>query len=171
MRQSVTARGSGRDWMDREREFEAELHPHQVHVEVDPLVRLMDDRRQVLDQRLISIASAGRTPRVCLYLIAADGSDPGRSRNTARDYAHRQAWQTSTLQVFTDRPSATDPLLRQGWSQVRQQIRSGFVDGVVALTHSAISPHLDEYELQLSLIAHHGGFVALVTPETGGMGR
>ncbi|GAB2326710.1 hypothetical protein STREPTOSP366_19080 [Streptomyces variabilis] len=46
--------------------------------------------------------------------------------------------------------------------------RSGhaFVDRVVAFTHSSISPHLDDYEFQLTLVKEHGGFVALLTPDT-----
>lgn len=43
---------------------------------------------------------------------------------------------------------------------------AGHTDGVVVLAHTDISPHLDEYELQLDLMAHYGGFVALVTPES-----
>ncbi|MEU9426235.1 hypothetical protein AB0D87_25910 [Streptomyces sp. NPDC048342] len=168
MRQSITALHKGRDWMDRERDFHARFHPDKIRVEMVPLVRLMNDRHDVLDRCLARIEAAGRVPRVCIYLLAARGCEPAHSRNAARDYALEEGWQVSTLQMFTDRFGVTDPLLRPGWSAVRHQIRAGFVDGVVALTHSVISPHLDEYELQLALVEKHGGFVALVTPETAG---
>ncbi|MEU6406059.1 hypothetical protein [Streptomyces sp. NPDC046985] len=128
----------------------------------------MNDRRDVLDRCLTRIEAAGRVPRVCLYLLAARGCEPAHSCDAARDYALQEGWQTSTLQVFTDRFGVTDPLLRPGWSAVRHQIRAGFVDGVVALTYSVISPHVDEYELKLALVEESGGFVALVTPETAG---
>lgn len=105
---------------------------------------------------------------MCLYLLAARGCEPAHSCDAARDYALLEGWQISTLQVVTDRFGVTGPLLRPGWSAVRHQIRAGFVDGVVALTHSVISPHLGEYELQLALVEESGGFVPLVTPETAG---
>jgi hypothetical protein len=168
MRQSITALHKGRDWMDRERDFHARFHPDEIRVEADPLVWLMNDRRDVVDRCLARIEAAGRVPRVCIYLLAARGCEPAYSRDAARDYAFQQGWQINTLQVFTDRIGLTDPLLRPGWSAVRHQIRAGFVDGVVALTHSVISPHVDEYELRLALVEEHGGFVALVTPETAG---
>ncbi|MFG3403845.1 hypothetical protein [Streptomyces sp. NPDC048142] len=168
MRQSITTLHKSRGWIDRERDFHARFHPDEIRVEMYPLVRLMNDRRDVLDRCLARIAVAGRVPRVCVYSLAAQGCEPAHFRNAARDYTLAKGWQFSTLQMFTDRFGVTDPQLRPGWSAVHHQIRAGFADGVVALTHSVISPHMDEYELQLDLIEKHGGFVALVTPETAG---
>ncbi|MGW3957330.1 hypothetical protein ACWEKM_42080 [Streptomyces sp. NPDC004752] len=168
MHQSFSALHKGNDRTDRERDFHVRFHPDEIRVEMDPLVRLMNIRRDVLDRCLTHIEAAGRVPRVCLYLLAARGIEPAHSCGAARDYALQEGWQISTMQVFTDRFGVTDPLLRPGWSAVRQQIRAGFADGVVALTHSIISPHLDEYELQLALVEESGGFVALVTTETAG---
>jgi hypothetical protein len=107
-----------------------------------------------------------RVPRVCLYALAVRGQEPTNSLEEARQFALRQGWQVGVNQCFTDRFGATDPLTRPGWSLVRQQIRAGYADEVVALTHSVVSPHLDEYELQLNLIEEHLGFIALVTAET-----
>ncbi|MFE2034421.1 hypothetical protein ACFXBB_14430 [Streptomyces scopuliridis] len=122
--------------MDVERERDAMWNPDKVRIETDQLVRLMNDRCDVLNWRLTRIEAVPHTPRI------------------------------STPQVFTDRLGATDPFLRAGWATVRQQIRSGFVDGVVALTHRTISPRLDKYELPLGLVEDHGRSVSLVTPET-----
>ncbi|WP_353946459.1 hypothetical protein ABII15_35895 [Streptomyces sp. HUAS MG91] len=153
--------------MDTEREHEAQWNPDRPRIEADPLLRLMDERREVLDRRLDAIKLRGRTPRVCLYVLARSGSTPARFCEAARAYAEAQGWQSSSLQVFTDRLGVTDPLLRPSWSVARQQIRGGFVNGVVAVTYSAISLHLDEYALQLSFIDGGGGFLALVSAETG----
>ncbi|WP_241826760.1 hypothetical protein [Streptomyces graminilatus] len=154
--------------MDRERAFREELHPDEVRIEADPLVRLLNVRVSTLDHRLSLLRELGRMPRVCLYALAVDGQEPTHSLNAARDFALQQNWQVGVHHHFTDRFGATDPLTRTGWSLVRHQIRAGYADGVVALTHSVISPHLDEYALQLDLIEQHLGFVALVTAETAG---
>lgn len=167
MRQSVTPHHQ--DWMDRERAWDEVLHPGRPRVEVDPLVRLMNARLDVLNDRLALLRERGRMPRVCLYSLAVRGQEPTHSMCTARDFALRQGWQVGgPNQLVTDRFGATDPLLRPGWSLLRYQIRAGYADGVVALTHSVISPHLDEYELQLDVIKNHLGFIALVTPESAG---
>ncbi|WP_371792288.1 hypothetical protein OG285_25170 [Streptomyces sp. NBC_01471] len=48
---------------------------------------------------------------------------------------------------------------------MRQQIRAGYADGVVVVTHSVISPRRDEYKQELRWIEEHSGFVAVVVPE------
>ncbi|MEG3630013.1 hypothetical protein [Streptomyces poriticola] len=168
MRQSITALDKGSDWLDRERDFHARSHPDDIRVEMDPLVRLMNDGRDALDRRLTRIEAAGRVPRVCLYLLAARDIEPAHSCGAARDSALEEGWQISTLHVFTDRCGVTGPLLKLDCYAVRHQIRAGFVDEVVTLTHSVASPHLDEYELQLARVEEHSGFVALGTSETAG---
>ncbi|MEU6757829.1 hypothetical protein [Streptomyces sp. NPDC046685] len=106
MRQSITALHKGRDWMDRERDFQARFHPGEIRVEMDPLVRLMNDRRDVLDRCLARIEAAGRVPRVCLYLLAARGCEPAHSCDATRDYALKEGWQTSTLRRWRTAGSA-----------------------------------------------------------------
>lgn len=155
------------EWMDRERAWDEVLHPDRPRIEADPLVRLMNARLGVLNHCLALLQERGRVPRVCLYALTVRGQEPTRSPSAARDFALRQDWQVGgSNQRITDRFGTTDPLLRPGWSLVRFQIRAGYADGVVVLTHSVISPHIDEYEPQLDLIERHLGFVALLTPET-----
>lgn len=168
MRQSTTARCKGPEWIDPERTFREKRHPDEVRIGTNRLVRLLNARVSALDLRLSRLREVGRKPRVCLYALAVDRQEPTHSLNAARDFALRQNWQVGVDHHFTDRVGATDPLTRAGWSQVRHQVRAGYADGVVALTYSVISPRLDEYALQLDLIAQHLGFVALVTAETAG---
>ncbi|WP_251060337.1 hypothetical protein [Streptomyces sp. ISL-100] len=152
--------------MDEERAFQARHDPSEVRVATDPVVRLMKARIDVLDNRIAQLWAVGRVPRVCLYALPIGGQEPTHSREKARQFALQKGWQTGMGQAVTDRHGATDPQTRPGWSFVCQQIRSGFADGVVAVTHSVISPNLDEYEVQLQLVEAHLGFVALVTSET-----
>lgn len=159
------------DWMDAERRLDEWWHPERVRVTPDPLVRVETARKRVLDQRLAYLEAHGRTPRVCLYALAPLREQPTRSFAAARTYADGKGWRVSADRCIPDRLSTTDPMHRPGWHWVLHLIRAGHTDGVVALTHTAISQHLDEYELNLDLLDLHGGFVALVTPETAEMTR
>ncbi|MBA0053409.1 hypothetical protein E0L36_21785 [Streptomyces sp. AJS327] len=167
MSQSTTRR-NGRNWMDRQRAFDAEGRLDKARVEADPLVRLMNARRGALDYRVAQLRGLGRVPRVCLYALATRDQVPTHSLNGAREFAARQDWQVGAGQCFTDHFGPTDPFIRPGWSLVRHQIRFGYADGVMTLTHSVISPLLVEYELQLDLVNNYLGFIALATSETAG---
>ncbi|MFD3909987.1 hypothetical protein [Streptomyces sp. NPDC058603] len=151
--------------MDAERRLDEWRHPDRVRISPDPLIRLETARRRVLDQRLAYLEAHGRTPRVCLYALAPL-REPTRSFAAARTYANGKGWRVSANRCIADRLSTTEPMHRPGWRWALHLIRTGHADGVVALTHTAIGQHLDEYELILDLMDLHGGFVALVTPES-----
>lgn len=87
-----------------------------------------------------------------------------RSLDECKGFAVDQRWCVGG-RAFTDHFGAGDPQTRPGWGLVRRQIRAGFADGVVVLTQSITSPHLEEYEQQLTWFETHLGFIALVTPE------
>ncbi|MFD4986468.1 hypothetical protein [Streptomyces sp. NPDC058374] len=133
-------------------------------VVVDQAVRLMNVRCDYLAQRVTQRRNSGRVPRVCLYALTVGQQQPCRSLDESKGFAVEQGWHVGR-RAFTDHFGATDPQTRPGWGLVRQQIRAGFADGVVVLTQSVISPHLDEFERQLSWFETHLGFIALVTPE------
>jgi hypothetical protein len=159
------------EWMDAERRSEERWHPGRVRITPDQLVRLGTERGAVLDQRLTHLKAHGRTPRVCLYALTSLREQPAHSFAAARVYADGRGWRVSADRCIADRLGKTDPMHRPGWRWALHLVRTGHADGVVALTHAEISQHLDEYELQLDLMDHHGGFVALVTPEGAGVKR
>ncbi|WP_411143113.1 hypothetical protein [Streptomyces sp. x-80] len=163
MRQSTTP--SGLDWMDRERAFEAEFLLEKARVEVDPYVPLAAARRGHLERIVAQLHVRRRVPRVCLYALSVGGQEPRHSLDAAAAFAVRQSWQVGVGQSYTDHQGAAAPLARPGWCLVRAQIRAGYADGVVVVTHSVISPHADEYRQQLEWFGHHFGFVALIVPE------
>ncbi len=163
MRQSTARRTQ--TWMDRERTYEAQLHPDQIRIEVDPYAPLAAARRENLERIITQLHTRGRVPRVCLYALSVGGQEPRHSLDTAAAYAVRQSWQVGVGQSYTDHHGPTAPLTRPGWCLVRKQIRAGYADGVVAVTHSVISPHAEEYKQQLCWFGHHCGFVAVVIPE------
>jgi hypothetical protein len=162
MRQS-TAPFPDRGWMDCERAFDEWLHPAKSRVEADRFVRLMRVRRELLHQRVAQLQARDRVPRVCLYVLSVGGCEPTHSPEAARAFASEQGWQVGSC--YTDRHDGTDPMARQGWGQALQQICAGYVDGVVVLTHSVISPDVDAYEQQVVWFEVNFGFLALVTAE------
>ncbi|MFD0551597.1 hypothetical protein ACFQ0X_22200 [Streptomyces rectiviolaceus] len=157
--------------MDAERLTAERWHPDEVRITPDQIVRLGITRREALDQRLTHLSAHGRTPRVCLYALTPVRNQPPRSFAAARDYANDEGWRVCADHCIADGLPKTDPMHRPGWRWVLNLVRAGHVDGVVTLTHTEITQHLDEYELQLDLVDHHGGFVALVTPENVGAKR
>lgn len=160
-----TARRTSTTWMDQERAFEAELEPDRVRVETNPYAALAAARRENLERLVAQFHARGRVPRVCRYALAVGGLEPRHSLDAAAAFAVRQSWQVGVGQSYTDHHGAADPLTRPGWCLVRQQIRAGYADGVVVVTHSVITSHTDEYKRQLDWFEMRSGFVAVVVPE------
>ncbi|MFI1201646.1 hypothetical protein ACH4VR_19705 [Streptomyces sp. NPDC020883] len=165
MCQGGVVRGTGQDWMDRERAFGAGLHPDEIPVEADPYAPLESARRGNLERVAVRVQASGRVPRVCLYALSVGGQEPRHSLEAAAAFAVRESWQVGVGQSYTDHHGATDPLRRPGWCMVRQQIRAGYADGVVVITPFVISPHAIEYKQQLDWFAEHFGFIAVVAPD------
>lgn len=165
MRQNITP-NPGRDWMDQKHAFQPSPRPSDTNAQIAATERLGTLRLDSLNRRVAQLWAVGRVPRVCLYTLAIGGKGATHSLDEARQFALRKGWQAATTQTVTDYHRATTPRSRPGWSSVCQQIRSGFADGVVAITHTAISSDLLEYEYQLQYFDRHLGFIALVTPET-----
>ncbi|MEV6424736.1 hypothetical protein [Streptomyces sp. NPDC051662] len=157
--------------MDAERRLDEWWHPDRVRITPDPLVRLGTARKRVLNLRLAYLEAHGRIPRVCLYALAPLRGQPACSFAIAREYADGMGWRVSAEGCITDRLSTPAPIRRPGWTWALRMVRAGHADGVVALTHTAVSRHLAEYEFNLDLMDFYGGFVALVTPETAGTKR
>ncbi|MFD8727708.1 hypothetical protein [Streptomyces sp. NPDC059611] len=95
-----------------------------------------------------------------------NGQTPVRSLTAARSFAERMAWQVGPDQEFTDCLSLTEVEDRLGWLRMKQRLASGFLDGIVAITRSDVSTHLNHYERELDWLTLHGGFIALVHAET-----
>lgn len=160
-----TALRSGTEWVDRERAFDRSLHSDAVRFAPDSDIRLMNRRRANLGKRVAALKARGRMPRVCLYALTADPELPAPGLDQARALAVREGWQVGPEQVFTEAHGPAIPATRSGWARVQRQVRSGFADGVVALTSSAIAPCRDEYEIQLRWLTEHLRFIALIHPE------
>ncbi|GHF33414.1 hypothetical protein GCM10010218_13140 [Streptomyces mashuensis] len=151
--------------MDWERVDEAGLDPDKIRVSADPYGPLAAARRENLERIVARLHAKGRMPRVCLYALSVGGQEPRHSLNAAAAYAVRQSWQVGVGQSYTDHQGPTDPVTRPGWCLVRQQIRAGYADGVVVVTHPVISPQVDEYRQEVDWFALHFGFIAVVVPE------
>ncbi|MEV0577220.1 hypothetical protein [Streptomyces sp. NPDC050392] len=153
-------------WMEAERRASERWRTNEVRVTPHPILRLGIARREVLAHRLTHLNAHGRTPRVALYSL-----NPLRERSALtfagpRAYATGEGWRIAADHCIADRIRKTDPMHRPGWRWALHLVHAGLVDGVVVAAQTDISPHLDEYELQLDLMAHYGGFVALVTSES-----
>ncbi|MFJ1662428.1 hypothetical protein [Streptomyces anthocyanicus] len=122
-------------------------------------------RKDQMGRRLATLRASGRVPRVGLYARTVHGQIPVRSLTAARGFAERMAWQVGRDQEFTDCLSLTSAEDRLGWPRMKQRLASGFLDGIVAITRSDVSPHLSAYERELDWLALHGGFMALVHAE------
>ncbi|OCC13988.1 hypothetical protein [Streptomyces sp. PTY087I2] len=169
MSQSTADRFQGSDWMDLERQYEAELHPDQVRVEPDPHARLAALRGDVLRSVVTAVRDRGRAPRVCLYALSVGGVRPSNSLKAAAIFATRSGWQTyGNQQSFTDPHGAPAPEARPGWGLVRRQISAGYADGVVVATTSVISPNFEQYERELRWFALHRAFVGVIAPSVQG---
>ncbi|MEV6421731.1 hypothetical protein [Streptomyces sp. NPDC051662] len=151
--------------MHREKALDAGLHPEKIRVEADPYVPIAAARREILEGIVTQLRARGRVPRVCRYALAVGGQEPRHSLDAAAAFAVRQSWRIGVGQSYTDHHGAAESLTRPGWCLVRQQIRAGYADGVVVVTHSVVSPHIDAYKQQLNWFGAHFGFVALVVPE------
>lgn len=164
--QSTTRASSApTDWMDRENEHDRWLRPDIPRVSPDRNVQLMKLRREQMERRLEALRIRGRVPKVALYARTVNEQSPERSLAAVREFAERMEWQVGRGLIFTDCVSEAVPEGRYGWLQVRQQVKSGFADGVVALTRASISLTLDAYEAELNWLAMYGGFIALVHAE------
>ncbi|MFF0481945.1 hypothetical protein [Streptomyces sp. NPDC004435] len=153
-------------WMDAEREFHTRWWPERLGTLPDPFVRIAAARRDALTRRLEEIEARRRVPRVCLY--AAGPSNPGQREalDGAREFVNARGWRMKgewSTDVY-----GTIPADRAGWSEIVRKIRGCFLDGVVVPAYDEISPYAGEYEVQLRRVDSVGGFVVLVSPETGG---
>ncbi|MET8690533.1 hypothetical protein ABZV77_40640 [Streptomyces sp. NPDC004732] len=160
-------------WMDAEARAAARWRSGRTPaIRADQLTGLGHIRREVMSQRLQQLDAHGRVPRVCLYGVGMNRElSTGRvSLDAAFEYAGSQGWRVRTEHAVADLLHHTAPAQRPWWRWVLRQVRAGHADGVVVLAYEHISPHLDEYEQQLDLMAESGGFVALVSAEnsTGG---
>ncbi|WP_239073852.1 hypothetical protein [Streptomyces sp. SID10853] len=151
--------------MEQERAFDALCHPETVRVEPDSYAQLAAARRGHLGRIVAQLHARSRVPRVCLYSLSVGGHEPRHSLDATGAFAARQSWKVGAGQSYTDHHGATDPEGRPGWCRVRRQIRGGYADGVVVVTHSVISPRPDEYRRQLDWFQEHSAFVAVVVPE------
>ena len=152
------------DWMDLDNDHAWWMRPGVPRVSPDRAIQLMKLRREQMGRRLEALAASGRVPRIALYARTVNGQSPDRSLAAARDFTEYMKWQVGRDHTFTDCLSLTAED-RYGWLQIKQRIKSGFIDGVVAVTRASISSQLDEYETELGWFAVYGGFVALVHAE------
>ncbi|MGW1123861.1 hypothetical protein [Streptomyces sp. NPDC002526] len=163
---STRASSAATDWMDLDNERSCLVLPDAPRVRPDRSAHLMKLRKEQVEHQLATLKVSNREPRVALYARSVNGQPPVQSLSAARDYVARMGWPVSRAQVFTDCRDLYVREDRRGWEGIRQAIKSGFLDGVVALTRSDISPDLVEYESELNWIAGHSGFIALVHAET-----
>ena len=149
-----------RIWMDRDNDNDRLLRPDKVRVSPDRNMQLMKLRKEQIERRLHVLRTLGRTPR-----IALNGQPPVRSLTASRQLAQRMGWQVPREQTFTDCLSLAACEGRHGWARVKDVVKEGFADGVVALTRATVTSDLDAYEAELDWLAMHSGFLVLVHAE------
>lgn len=161
--QSTTYRS--RIWMDRDNATDRRLWPDKPRVAPDRNVQLMKLRKEQIERRLDVLRAYGRAPRTALYGRTMNGLPPVRSLAAGRELTERMGWHVPREQTFTDCLSLTACEDRHGWVRVKESVKQGFTDGVVALTRATISPDLDAYEAELEWLAMHSAFLVLVHAE------
>ncbi|WP_050502689.1 hypothetical protein [Streptomyces monomycini] len=122
-------------------------------------------RRANVDRTVAQLQAKGRVPRVCFYALSVGSQEPRHSLEASEAFALRQSWQVGGGQSYTDRHSATSPVTRPGWCEVRHQVRAGYADGVVVVTASVISTRFEEYRREIEWFGEHLGFIDLVVPD------
>ncbi|AWN24814.1 hypothetical protein [Streptomyces sp. NEAU-S7GS2] len=153
-----------KDWMDRDNEMLDLASASGVRQQPDAARRLQSLRAGNMDIVLRGIEARSRMPRVALYTLAEPGPETEAQHSALAQFAGRRFWLPDGL--FSD-AKATHPEYRTGWSLLRAHLRSGFADGVVALSRDSISSNDAEYERQLRLVGEYRHFIALVHTETG----
>lgn len=162
MRQS-TARNTA--WMEEERALAERWDPHRVRLRPDPYVAIGAARRDQVQLVELRVNDRGRRPQVCRYALSAGGAWPENSFASLAHFATRRGWVARPQRVFTDPDDSSDNV-RLGWGHVRELVRAGFVDGVLAVTASAVSEYPDHYQSELDWFKEHGAFIELITPES-----
>ncbi|MFI1761924.1 hypothetical protein ACH41H_07700 [Streptomyces sp. NPDC020800] len=161
--QSTTYRA--RPWMDSDNARERWLRPDEPRVSPDRNAQLMKLRKGQMEHRLDVLRMRDRAPRLALYGRTINGQPPVRSLAAGRELAEQMGWQVPHGQTFTDCLSVTACEDRHGWARVKESVKQGFTDGVVALTRATISPNLDDYGAELDWFDLHSSFLVLVHAE------
>ncbi|MEU9146559.1 hypothetical protein [Streptomyces sp. NPDC048349] len=122
-------------------------------------------RQNMLNEATHALRRNGRTPRVALYLCTRSyDPDPAEQFDLLYAVASQRGMRAGA--EFTDGNGPTAIAQRTGLLKALEQVRQGFVDGLLCPAFEHISPHLDEYERVLRTTAHRRWFVALSDPET-----
>ncbi|MGW2840596.1 hypothetical protein ACWCWD_22735 [Streptomyces sp. NPDC001493] len=150
--------------MDEERALAERFDQWRVRVQPDPYLAIGAGRREQMQRVVTRVHARGRSPRVCRYALSSGGVWPADSLTSLAHFAMQQGWVVPANGGFTDIDGLSDEA-RPGWNLVRQQVRGGYVDGVVVLTASAISEHPADYQSELNWFAEHLAFIAMIVPE------
>ncbi|MFE2163891.1 hypothetical protein ACFXB3_02220 [Streptomyces sp. NPDC059447] len=156
-------------WMDRDNAVRAWHSRYTgdegLQVTADPHRRLMYLRQNMLHEATHALRRNGRTPRVALYVCTRSyDPDPTDQFDLLHAIASQRGMRAGA--EFTDGNGPTAIERRTGLLKALEQVRRGFVDGLLCPTFEHISPHLDEYEHVLRTTAQRRWFVALGSPET-----
>ncbi|MFD4683599.1 hypothetical protein ACFWP1_33365 [Streptomyces sp. NPDC058425] len=154
------------------------LHPQFPALRPDPpaLPPLKSPRALAAWRATINRAALTRagtaTPAVVLYALTRPGGDPHADLATARGYAAAHRLHVADQIVDTiglhDQACEDDPTLRRGYARALHLLAdpSSPVQGVVAVSRTAVTSDGRLYEDQLALHAARGTALHLVRAET-----
>ncbi|WP_412075563.1 hypothetical protein ACLF6K_06475 [Streptomyces xanthophaeus] len=103
---------------------------------------------------------------VDIYVLTAPGQAPESRTAQALQVAASQGWHIG-LTICDTTGGGSAPALRPYLSHLLDRIARGECAGLTAVSRTDFTPFDDEYEAFLHHLNDLGGFLALVSPETG----
>ncbi|MCZ0981823.1 hypothetical protein O1L60_30915 [Streptomyces diastatochromogenes] len=126
-------------------------------------------RRSLNHAGLIRASEGTRSPRVVLYVRTFHGEDPEPLFSQLRQEAAKKNWLVAREhhdQLPFGQKSNMPPMQWPGWVATRDQIRSGFAEGVLVLNRHHISSDVTAYTQELEYIGHRNCFTWLLHSES-----
>ncbi|WP_328485946.1 hypothetical protein [Streptomyces zaomyceticus] len=146
------------------------LRRHRVRSEGQLAGRHLHQLRRRLNHSGLARAAEGtRAPRVALYVRTFHGEDPAPVFAQLRNEAARRGWAVSRMfhdQLPFGQNANALPDEWPGWVAVRDQIKTGYADGVLVENRHHISSDAPSYITELEYIGHRTCFTWLLHPES-----
>lgn len=125
--------------------------------------RLSALRRSYYEEGVAARTQQGRQVKVTTYVLATIGTDVDAAHEALGAYAVHMGWRVGT-QTFTDEPPGGPTEARPAFNEACRYAASGFVDGILALARSTLTPSDEAYESYLRWLHDRLSFIAFAPP-------